>query len=67
MRGSSEVDWKPDGFGACFGRPDGFGSSDFAQIVDFCRALSIYIWVSGADVINIMDLLTEEGSKFDDL
>ena len=25
-----------------------------------------FIWISGADVIKHMDLLTEEGSKFDD-
>ena len=50
-------------FGACFGRPVGFGSADFAQIADvvmLCR----FIWVSGADFIKIMDFLTEEGSKF---
>ena len=37
-------------FGAFFGRPDGFGSSDFAQIVDL---LMLYrsTWVSGADFI----------------
>ena len=29
-------------------------------------ALSIYMLVSGADFIKIMDLLAEEGSKFDD-
>ena len=43
---STEVDRgrpKSRVFGACFGRPDGFGSSDFAQIVDFCYALSIYM------------------------
>ena len=35
-------------FGAFVGRPDGFGSSDFSQIVDF---LMLYrsIWVLGAD------------------
>ena len=30
-------------FGAFFGRPDGFGSSDFDRIVDFLHALSIYM------------------------
>ena len=32
------------------GRPDGFGSSDFAQNVD-CFLLYRSIWVSGADSI----------------
>ena len=53
-------------FGAFVGRPDGFGSSDFAHIVDSWM-LYRSIWLSGADVIEIMDFLTEEGSKFDDL
>ena len=53
-------------FGAFFGRPDGFGSLDFAQIVDLFM-LYRSIWVSGADVIKSMDLLTVEGSTFDDL
>ena len=35
-------------FGASFGRPDGFGSSDFAQIVDVFM-LYPSIWVTGAD------------------
>ena len=43
-------------FGACFGRPDGFGSSDFAQIVDLFM-LYRSIWVSGAESMKIMDLL----------
>ena len=38
--------WGHDG--ACFGRPDGFGSSDFAQIVDLFM-LYRSIWVLGAD------------------
>ena len=37
-------------FGAFFGRPDGFGSSDFAQHVDLFM-LYRSIWVSGADSI----------------
>ena len=48
-RGPSEVGWGrvrstevARVFGALFGRPDGFGSSDFAQIV-FVHALSIYM------------------------
>ena len=47
------------------GRPDGFGSSNFAQIVN---VLMLYrsIWVSGADFIKHMDFLAEEGSTFDD-
>ena len=47
-------------FGAFVGRPDGFGSLDFAQIVDF---LMLYrsIWVSGADLLESIDLLAEEG------
>ena len=48
-----------------FGRPDGFGSSDFAQIVDLFM-LYRSIWVSGVDFIKIIDLLTEEGSTIDD-
>ena len=52
-------------FGVFFGRPDGFGSSDFAQIVDL---LILYrsIWVSGADSIKYIDLLAEEGWNVDD-
>ena len=49
----------------CFffvGRPDGFGSSDFAQNVDLFM-LYRSILVSGADSMNIMDLLAEEGSN----
>ena len=41
-------------FGASVGRPDGFGSSDFAQIVDLFM-LYRSILVSGVDVIEIMD------------
>ena len=37
-----------------FGCPDGFGSSDFAQNVDLFM-LYRSIWVSGADVVKIMD------------
>ena len=47
-------------FGACFGRPDGFGSSDFAQHVD-CFMLYRSIWLSGADSMKCMDLFAEEG------
>ena len=50
-------------FGFFFGRPDGFGSSDFAQYVDLFM-LYRSIWVSGADSIENMDLLSEEGSNF---
>ena len=48
-----------------FERPDGFGSSDFAQIVDL---LMLYrsVWVSGADFIKDIECLASEGSKFDD-
>ena len=53
-------------FGACFVRPDGFGSSDFAQIVD-CFMLYRSIWVSGIDVMKIVDFGAEEGSIFDNL
>ena len=53
-------------FGAVLGRPDGFGSSDFAQIVILIMLyIDLHIWVSGADVIKIIDLLTEEYWKFD--
>ena len=51
--------------GPFLGRPDGFGSSDFAQIVDLFM-LYRSILVSGSDVIKIMDLFTEEGSNYDD-
>ena len=53
-------------FGFFFGRPDGFGSSDFAQIVNsFMPHRSIC--VSGTDFIKVMFCLIEEGSKFDDV
>ena len=52
-------------FGGLFGRPNGFGSSDFAQIVDLFM-LYRSIWVSGVDFIKFMDFVTEEGSTFDD-
>ena len=51
--------------GAFFGRPDGIGSSDFAQHVHFFM-LYRSIWVSGVDVMKIIDFLAEEGSKFVD-
>ena len=43
-------------FGAFFGRPDGFGSSDFAHNVD---VLMLYrsIWVSGSDSIKHIDFV----------
>ena len=41
-------------FGAFVGRPDGFGSSDFAPNVDLFM-LYRSIWVSGADSMKIMD------------
>ena len=50
-------------FWASFGRPDGFGSSDSAQIVDLLM-LHRFIWGSGADSMEIIDLLAEEGSTF---
>ena len=53
-------------FGALFERPDGFGSSDFAQNVDFVL-LYRSIWVSGADSIKHIDCLAEEGSNVEDL
>ena len=52
-------------FGASFGRPDGFGSSDFAQLVDLFL-LYRFIWSLGADSGKILELLTEEGSNVDD-
>ena len=53
-------------FGPCCGRPDGFGSSDFAQIVDF---FMIYrsIWVSGADFIKHSDVFCRGRVKFYDV
>ena len=50
-------------FGAFFGRPDGFGSSDFAPNVDLFTPYRC-IWVSGADSMTFMDLLAEDGSTF---
>ena len=52
-------------FGAFVGRPDGFGSSDFAQNVDLFL-LYRFIWVSGADSIKDIICLAEEGSTFED-
>ena len=40
--------------GLFFGRPDGFGSSDFAQNVDFFM-LYRSIWVSGPNFIKNID------------
>ena len=48
-----------EGIWVSFGRPDGFGSSDFAQIVVFLK-LYRSIWVSGAESIKIMDCLAEK-------
>ena len=52
-------------FGAFFGRPDGFGSSDFAQNVDLFM-LYRSIWASRADSMKNMDCLAREGSIFVD-
>ena len=49
-----------------FGRPDRIGSSDFDRIVDLFM-LYRSIWVSKADVIQIMDMFAEEGSNIDDV
>ena len=51
-------------FVVLFGRPDGFGSSDFAQIVNLfmfyvCIYIYIYIWGSGADFIKKMMCVAE--------
>ena len=51
-------------FGAFFGRPDGFGSSAFAKIVNVLM-LYRFTWVSGGDPGKIKELLAEEGSNFD--
>ena len=53
-------------FGSFFGRPEGFGSSEFSQVVDLLM-LYRFIWVSGADIIKNIDCLTKEGSNFEDL
>ena len=42
--------------GSFFGRPDGFGSSDFAQNVDLFM-LYRSLWVSGADLEKTRDPL----------
>ena len=52
-------------FGPFFVRPDGFESSDFAQIVDF-YALSIYMGF-GSRIYKTYWCLVEEGSKFEDV
>ena len=52
-------------FGSFVGRPDGFGSSDFAQIVDLFM-LYRSISVLGADCITKKEFWAEDGSKFDD-
>ena len=65
MKGWVKVDRGRGVFGALFGCPDGFGSSDFSQNVD-CLMLYRSIWVSGADLIKDMAFVAEEGSTFDD-
>ena len=62
---SSEVDRSRESIWGFFGRPEGFVSSDFAQIVD---VLMLYrsIWVSEADSGKTNEFLAEEGSNFDD-
>ena len=48
--------------GLLFGRPDGFGSSDFAQNIDLFM-LYRSIWVSGADSMKITVCWAEDGSN----
>ena len=60
---SGEVDRGRGSIWVFFGHPDGVGSSDLAETVDLFM-LYRSILVSGADFIKIMDLLTEQGSKF---
>ena len=60
MKGWGEVDRGRGSIWGFFGRPDGFGSSDFAQHVDLFM-LYRSTWVSGADSMKCIDLLTEEG------
>ena len=60
--GWGEVDRGRGSIWVFLGCPDGFGNSDFAQIVDLFM-LYRSIWVSGAESTNIMDLLAEEGSN----
>ena len=52
-------------FGALFGRPDGFGSSDFVRIEIFLCSIDLYGF-GGPDFLKIMDFLTEEGLQFED-
>ena len=61
---STEVDRSRDSIRGFLGRPDGFGSLDFAQVVDLFMLYRSTL-VSGADSIKHMDCLAEEGSKFD--
>ena len=50
-------------FGTCFGRPDGFGSSEFVQIVDLFM-LYRSIWVSGADSGKVKPLRGPRKGRF---
>ena len=52
-------------FGSFFERPDGFGSSDFAQIADLFM-LYRSVWVSGGKSIKNVDCLASEGSNLDE-
>ena len=42
-----------------------FGSSDFDRIEIFLCSIDVYGFREPADFIKLMDLLTEDGSKFD--
>ena len=52
-------------FGASFGRPDGFGSSDFVRIEIFLCSIDLYGFREPV-LLKIWFLLAREGSKFDD-
>ena len=48
-----------------FGRPEGFGSSELDEVVDF-DAPDRMESVAGSDYRKSIDFLAEEGSSFDD-
>ena len=57
---STEVDRSRESFRGLFGRPDGFGSSDFVRIEIF-YAPSIYIGLGGKSIKHIVVFLPRKG------
>ena len=66
MKGWGEVDRGRKSISVIFGRPDGFRSSDFAQIVDLFMFYR-FMWASGVEFMKSLDFWAEEGSNFDDV